>query len=452
VKVRFADVQSHVLLGFKNKRQSLLFFRITDVAKFKHKLGWFEALITWTDAELKRRETDDFHGSIGMLAFAFRGLSRLLPDADLAWLRQPRTAAVTTYGSSGAAFAEDCYARANAVLLDTREELAGWVVGAPSNAPDGVLLLTDPTSTRGGSGETRLDEVTRELADCADLFHPEHGYRLLDRDGHTREHFGFRDGVSPQFVEVTDSDGSSLKPNAVTDGRQQFPGETLLFSKDAGSSEPPAKRMPEWLYASSFLVFRRLKQDVAGFHDTIAAAAKRTGRPVANIAMRVLGRSVQGGSPMAPPIEIPNDHFDYSSDPNGTECPFSAHARRANPRSAEPKLSHPVFRRSLVYGEASPSTFDSPKSDGIDRGLLFLCYQASIEGQFEYVTRHWLNNHDSFASPIDALLGKQAGKTGDRDIDLGIGQPVTLGTFVRATGAGYFLTPTRTALRRILEV
>jgi Dyp-type peroxidase family len=451
VKVRFSDVQSHVLLGFKNQHQSLLFFRITDIKKFKQKLGWFEELITWTDAELKRREADDIHGSIGMLAFAFRGLIRLLPEGDLSWLRLPRKEAVTTYGSSQAAFAEDCYSRANSALLDSREELAGWVVGAPSNAPDGVLLLTDPTSTREGSGETRLDEVTRELADCADLFHPEHGYRLLDGDRHTREHFGFRDGVSPQFVEVTDSDGSILKPNPVTNVRQRFPGETLLLSRDVDSAEPPGKRMPEWLHASSFLVFRRLQQDVAGFHAAISAVARRTGRPVDEIGARVLGRSVHGGSLMAPPIHVPNDDFHYSGDPNGEVCPFSAHARRANPRSAEPKLSHPVFRRSLVYGEASPSTFDSPKSDGIDRGLLFLCYQASIEGQFEYVTRHWLNNHDSFASPIDALLGKQAGKPGARDIELGIGQPVTLGTFVRATGAGYFLTPTRTALHRILQ-
>ena len=91
--------------------------------------------------------------------------------------------------------------------------------------------------------------------------------------------------------------------------------------------------------------------------------------------------------------------------------------------------THRLLRRGLPYGPVSPSSPDAPVDDDVDRGLQFLAYQTSIENQFEFVVKNWVNppnfkepfNKAPDGTPInqggghDPILG-QNGNTGENRV------------------------------------
>ena len=110
-------------------------------------------------------------------------------------------------------------------------------------------------------------------------------------------------------------------------------------------------------------------------------------------------------------------------DGTGAVCPFTGHIRKAYPRDDEAldpnnpftrldgdfvrnehgekialneddTQNHRILRRGIPFGPASTSTPANPQSDGVDRGLHFLCYQTSITNQFEFIVKNWVNNPD----------------------------------------------------------
>lgn len=127
-------------------------------------------------------------------------------------------------------------------------------------------------------------------------------------------------------------------------------------------------------------------------------------------------------------------------DKKGLVCPFTSHIRKVYPRddrtlnSAFPvseldgnpitttdgqeeialnendTQTHRILRRGLPFGpplrhgDGQLSTPDNPaKDNGTDRGLHFLAYQTSIEDQFEFITKNWINNPD-FKEPSDPAV------------------------------------------------
>jgi deferrochelatase/peroxidase EfeB len=85
------------------------------------------------------------------------------------------------------------------------------------------------------------------------------------------------------------------------------------------------------------------------------------------------------------------------SDLRGRACPLVAHVRAMSRRGAATDLGAPgdtflrlMVRRGIPYGEPyAEETADA------DRGLLFLACMASVEDQFELVTRHWASRRRS---------------------------------------------------------
>ena len=63
-----------------------------------------------------------------------------------------------------------------------------------------------------------------------------------------------------------------------------------------------------------------------------------------------------------------------------------------------------MIRRGIPYGEPLPP---GAADDGADRGVIFLCLQASIQRQFEFVQAQWLNDGNPFrlGDDQDVLLG-----------------------------------------------
>ena len=140
----------------------------------------------------------------------------------------------------------------------------------------------------------------------------------------------------------------------------------------------------------------------------------------------------------------------------GARCPISAHIRKVNPRDQGSDLGPPadnlrrsILRRGIPYGKALPSD----NSDDADRGLLFLCYQASIEDTFETITQDWMNSTAGPTPPqsFDMLIGRNP-NGGERFCFFGATRVATKELFVYPTGGGYFFTPAISGIRDVLSV
>jgi deferrochelatase/peroxidase EfeB len=150
--------------------------------------------------------------------------------------------------------------------------------------------------------------------------------------------------------------------------------------------------------------------------------------------------------PKAGEERTPDNDFTYAEDPNAIACPFGAHMRRANPRDTRyPGSSdeiaatnrHRMLRVGRAYG-----------NDGEEKGLLFMCLNADIERQYEFVQRTWLLNPNmhGLQGEMDPLLAQGEHKF---TVPTGYG-PLSLPPLpqlVTVVGGGYFFLPSRTALR-----
>jgi hypothetical protein len=106
------------------------------------------------------------------------------------------------------------------------------------------------------------------------------------------------------------------------------------------------------------------------------------------------------GNPALANSNTLNNNFEFADDPQGANCPMSAHIRKAYPRDAETPAgaansesatqTHRLLRRGIPYGESYHPQV--PGSGNVDRGLLFFAYQSDIASQFEFVQNAWINN------------------------------------------------------------
>ncbi|MCV0396299.1 MAG: hypothetical protein K5872_03995 [Rhizobiaceae bacterium] len=150
-----------------------------------------------------------------------------------------------------------------------------------------------------------------------------------------------------------------------------------------------------------------------------------------------------------------NDFLFGRDDPQGFRCPHGAHIRRANPRDSfapgsaqqvEISNRHRILRRGRAYEQ------------GDKRGLLFMCLNANIERQFEFIQQTWTNSrsfHGLRMEPDPLLLtaaGRHQNKVGQMlqyTIPTPNGPYVLngLGSYVTMRGGGYFFLPGKATLR-----
>ena len=277
-----------------------------------------------------------------------------------------------------------------------------------------------------------------------------------------RDHFGFKDGIAQPALKHGGAEarpGDGL-PNPGGGWRELAPGEFILGYHDEDGGLPLAP-MPPFDRNSTYVVYRKMQMHPGRMRAYLKKIAN--GRDPDLLAAKLVGRWQDGtplvSSPHGPDAAIASDplrvnDFRYDGDPDGMACPIGAHVRRANPRDMDGffggKLSdrHRIIRRGRAYGP--PLADGALEDDGVDRGLIFKCYQADIERQFEMIQSLWIDDGDSFGvgDDKDPIIGLHS-EGGGRMIVQGQ-PPVVMGklpTFVTVRGGEYLIRPGMRALR-----
>lgn len=150
-----------------------------------------------------------------------------------------------------------------------------------------------------------------------------------------------------------------------------------------------------------------------------------------------------------------NDFLFGAEDAQGLRCPFGAHIRRANPRESfdpgsQEQLAITNRHRILRVGRRY-----QPEK-GRNEGLFFMCLNADLERQFEFVQQTWLQSptFSALTRERDPILGSRAGG-GSPTTDDGFTIPTReapvrlrdMPEFVRVLGGGYFFMPGKSLLR-----
>src|SRR5208337_4198425 len=315
-------------------------------------------------------------------------------------------------------------------------------------------------------------------------------YREAGLTGYVNiEHFCYADGVSHPLYYKDEIEAQASTRN----WNDQEPLNLVLVPDPHGR---------DYHSFGSFLVFRKLEQDVTGFMD----AEQRLIHPIRD-SDGVVNKDLSGammigrfrnGNPLVTSggftgdvrnaSQISND-FDYSNDtppsPSsvpqyGSKCPFFAHTRITNPRNditvVPPTFTHSVrlTRRSIPYQDISrfgegkedfvmpteKELNDNRPANGV--GLLFMSYQAHIGKQFEFIQNNWANHGHIAGRNIgqDGVIGQKSPlppglpfKPAAPDLiprklpdQWGCpvnpsGAEITFGGFIKNKGGEYFFTP-----------
>jgi Dyp-type peroxidase family len=292
--------------------------------------------------------------------------------------------------------------------------------------------------------------------------------------GSEGEHFGFADPISQPPIEGADAPFYPGDGVLEADGtwRALKPGEFLLgYEDEVGPDGTQTPEPFELRLNGTFMVFRKLYQDVAAFRRYLATAAKALYGSDDQYHQDLVSAKIMGRWPSGCPLDLSPDkddsaiaadphrrnNFTYAGDDQGLRCPLGAHLRRSNPRATPLKRAtavrrHRLIRRGVEYG---PHLQDGAlQDDGVDRGLINLFIQADIERQFEFVQREWMKGGEFIGldpneqDPINGVGGE-----GSQMLVPGAKQPFLfdLPTFITVKGGEYLFVPGLNALKGIIE-
>jgi Dyp-type peroxidase family len=377
------------------------------------------------------------------IAFSYAGLRRLeLPDACLAGFPEE--------------FRQGMAARAD-LLGDTGDSAPSeWVGGLGTDEIHVLVMIAAKHADALAAHDKRL---RAGLAGNGGLtvIYDDLGTALPGG----KEHFGYTDGFAQPSIEGTGLPSLPGQGAVTKDGgwRPIRAGEFILGYPDEEGVLPAAPPAAELSTNGSYLVYRKLHQDVATFRGQLSAAAERYPGGEELLAAKIVGRwrdgtplelSPDDQNPAIVADEARNNASRYSGDADGRRCPIGAHVRRANPRDSLPfdgqlVNRHRLIRRGIPYGTPLPP---GAADDGQDRGVIFVTLQASIARQFEFVQSQWLGAGNSFGlgEDQDVMLGPQdqANPANPKKMTIPGSPPFFLGPLERVVtvkGGEYFFVP-----------
>jgi Dyp-type peroxidase family len=511
-------IQGNIIPGFNKDYQHFLFYRLGDLKQAKAWLRWIAPMISSMDEVLA------FNRMYRVMRFRLAAkdvpVKATWVNIAFSWAA---IAALTSKEEAGR-FGEQSFrqglAERSGYLGDPTDPKAEgnkqrWVIGGPGNEAD-ILVIA------AGDHPKLLSEVVGVIK----LEGDKHGLKILfEQPGETlphplrgHEHFGFKDGISQPGVRgrVSEAPDDYVTPRYIVpeDPRSKLfakPGQLLVWpgqfvlgmprqnpeSLLDAAAGPPQQNFPQWAEHGSYLVCRRLRQDVQSFWEFVVNTAAELGVPAQRFASMLVGRWPSGSPVMRTPAaddrelgadDLANNHFLFEDDTRpsnlipipgykgdkedqaradmlGTVCPHFAHIRKVNPRDGSTDLGkvsdsliRMIIRRGIPFGPpVAGQKKPSAKLLKKERGLMFVCFQSSIEDQFEFLTRRWSN------SPIqpnfgghDPVIGQEGSSATARERFIDFPKD---GGFVRVpiktewitpTGGGYFFAPPIDAIAEVL--
>ena len=464
----------------------LLFIQIEDVATCRR---WLRALgprLTSSAAQLcDRRKEGEHQKKRGLnIAFTARGLETLgVPDGVL------RT-----------------FSTEFLVGMARRSELLGdvgdcapesWQFGGDDEAPIHlVLMLFAHEHTRDWLERYRetvkvhgmrvlyhqLAERLTEPPDPAAIGGTDAPSRKAGRELY--EHFGFRDGLAqPEICGLPQPWKHTNEEILVPTANRLEAGEIILGHPDAQGDlyGTPARELSgdprsDPRFDGSYLVLRKLEQDVGAFRKFVAEKAAEAGGDFEEerrkLMAKMVGRWPDGrlldphsGSTSVGDGDKPSKDFLFGEDAEGLHCPVTSHIRRSNPRDALVTPTGPTKRQDKKARELSLKVSRRHRMlrRGItyqdetgEKGLLFIALVADLRRQFEFVQQNWLINK-KFGGRLnepDPLLTSGDGsaqftvpeRDGPRRCIKGLPR------FVRMRGGEYFFMPGIEGYYRLLDL
>jgi Dyp-type peroxidase family len=391
------DLQCNIIKHHGRENAFHLFFEITNVKQFKKDIKQINlktALQQIVEAGLFKKEGKN-GGTIITISFSAKGFEKIKTTPQL----------------SDSAFASGMQSRS--ILSDNIND---WDKGLIKEQHVLIIVADDDANKLIAA----KNDIIQLLKNSTNLNHLQKGEILRNENGIGIEHFGYADGISqPVYLK---EEFEAVENNKIWNDAAD--ADNLLVKDNNGK------------VIGSYFVFRKLEQNVVGFKaaekstkDDIIITGQKHLCPVKDVhgwdnkelpgAMTV-GRFEDGTETVNYSIakgitaeaDINND-FDYNVN-EMAKCPFHAHIRLTNPRSdvgnQDIAKSIRITRRGIPYNDIGRNVNDldnDQPSEGV--GLLFMCYQRSIEGQFEIIQGNWANNGQVGNNPLrgmDGIIGQ----------------------------------------------
>jgi len=245
----------------------------------------------------------------------------------------------------------------------------------------GIRLLKHPSAQRGEPDQDWLEVGHRQRQDA------DQGSDVSLVPELPQEHFGFVDGISDPIFDGQDE--AHIERKVIGRGKRSADGtwtplatgEFLLGYPDEAQEQPPAPRPGDFSRNCTFLVYRKLHQNIQAFDEYIDSNAKRylnylqqapqTSQPEQallnldaakqTLKAKMMGRWPDGTSLLAAPDwaswkkrcsailrakgegdagalkRFRQEMVDFTyleEDADGKRCPLGSHIRRSNPRDS----------------------------------------------------------------------------------------------------------------------
>jgi len=419
VSLALTDIQGNILRGYGFPFAAYRFLTVPDASSGRRFLGEIAGELA------QAGQWEDRPATAMNVAVTYAGLAALgVGDAVLSALP--------------AAFREPIRDRAPRVLDDTGPRApTAWDEGLGTERSHILVIVNGSEGSEQPFGAAVAQVLERAERHGLRVAHAQDAVALPNR----REHFGWSDGFGQPAIEGgvgRSRPGQGVPQDDGITWRDLKAGEFVLGypDEDGQTVSGPAAAL---LRNGTFMVYRKLYQDVARFRRALYEEAARYGETIRPdppldgdqlyelMAAKVVGRWRDGVA-----IELadrrtgaesrklgdeaqadPDNGFRYwDHDRDGRTCPKGAHIRRTNPRDAlgwggRMSTRHRIIRRGMPYGEPLHGLED----DRQDRGLVFICFNADIERQFEVIQAQWCNDGNAFAlgNDKDYLLGDNQG-------------------------------------------
>ncbi|KAG6332761.1 hypothetical protein ID866_6326 [Astraeus odoratus] len=482
-----SNIQGDVFI-FPKDAEAFIFFRISDVSKFKGALATFKP----TSAA----DVVENLSAIRRAKLEAKGRRVELTQQQIAFTRAGLNILGLKEESGDQRFDKFCMRDNKTVFGD----VSTWnktfdrpnfnPATGTANVDDGALHGVVSIAASDLSTVRKAADAFKVLFECAvDVVDVIEGkIRPGKMRGH--DHFGYRDGVSQPAIRGLTG---------------HLPGQTQV---DVGviiagyEGDPAFSKRPKWAKDGTFMVFKQFEQDVVRFDKHLKKSSSRwrefdppvplqegetlTDEQAAQLCgARMVGRW-PSGAPLAkcPVFDDPDmaldperrNDFDYTvpdiHGPTNKYCPFTAHTRKVAPRNLDPYLQKKFIEASSIIRAGTPYGDELPSETS--RGLLFVCYQSHLDSGFVRQAIQFSRN--DYFPPISVFPqahGQDAIIGGPQQLDEGPIVPApTEGTdqylqwdptsnnavpvtsvevFVTSRGGEYFFVPSLSVLKEVSE-